>query len=304
MSKKTTIYRITKLGLTNFWRNGWLSVIATLIMSLTLITIAVFIFFSLATSYLANKLNEKIDIRVFFTEVATDNQIEDFQKFLSVQEEVGKVEYTSKKQALADWRTLANVPERLRGLITEDNNPLPRSIQIKLSAPQNSALLERLDSKINQQRWQPLIRNISYEKDLIKRLTGLTTFIRKAGYLISGFFILIAIMVVINTIRLAILVRREEVEIMRLVGASELFVKTPFVIEGTLYGLIATFVALILLKTTVLLLSPITQNYLHDFNINLNDIFSVYLPSLTALLTTVGVGVGVGASMISVRKHL
>ena len=304
MNKKITFYRILKLGLTNFWRNGWLSLAASLMMAVTLLTIAVVLLFSASAKYLADRMNEKIDISIFLTDEATEEQISDFRQYLSMQDEVKRIDYTTKSQALADWRDLPNISDKLKSSITEEGNFLPRSFQVKMADVNNQSSIESLTKKINQPRWQPLIESVRSEKDLIERLTNLTNFAKKIGLLVFVFFTILSILVILNTIHLTILTRKEEVEIMRLVGASENFVRLPFVIEGVLYGVLAAAAALIFLKIGSWLMAPFISHYLSDFGFNLNPLIASYFPLLSILLLVIGAGMGVVASLISVRRHL
>lgn len=298
------IKRITNLGLTNFWRNRWLSLASTLVMTLTLLIISIFVIMTMVINKTTDRIKSKMDITVYFNDSATTEEIADLQQKLAARADVSEVKYVSKEEALQIWnQTQKN--QQIKDLITADENPLPRSLAIKATNPEK---LIEIDSYLSSDDFSSIIHKISYEENkiIIDKLLAITSFIKKLGWLFSGIFIIVSVLVILNTIRLAIFTRKSEIEIMRLVGASDRFIKMPFVIEGALYGIIACILAFILMWLGVyIIIAPLVTQYLGTaVTENLKSFFISYIFYIIFLQFLVGIAVGVGCSLFSIRKYL
>jgi len=287
----TSISRITKLGLTNFWRNRWLSLASTLVMTLTLLIITLFVVMTIVIGKTTDRIKSKMDITVYFRDSATTEEISDLQQTLGARSDVKEVRYISKNL-------------RIRELVKPEENPLPRSLAIKAQVPEQlNAIADFLADDAN----SPIIHKISYEENkiVIDKLLAITSFIKKMGILFSVIFILISILVILNTIRLAIFARKEEIEIMRLVGASDRFIKVPFIVEGSLYGILACILAVILMWVGVFSISPLTNQYLGaQVTENMQQFFISRFGLILLMQFLVGIIVGVASSLFSIRKYL
>lgn len=301
--KWQTLSRIFHLGLMNFWRNRWLSLAATLVMTLTLLIISVFVIMSLVVNKTTDSIREKIDISVYFKDSASTDQIIELQREIAARSDVKEVKYISKDEALANFKAQQQ-GKKVADLINSDENPLPRSLEIKATQAEN---LDQIAQFVSQNTFAPMIHSVSYQENkiVINRLIGFTTFVKRMGWIFSVIFVLISIMVILNTIRLTIFTRKDEIEIMRLVGASDQFIKVPFIIEGFLYGLIATILATIIIKIGVISISPMMEKYL---GLNLSNrmlsFFSGSFLSIIGLELLVGIIIGIGCSLFSIRKYV
>ncbi len=233
--------RILKLGFTNFWRNRWLSLAASLMIMLTLFTMSVFALLNVLIDATTDGIKDRIDLSVFFYENATDQQIQDIQYQLLARPDVKKVQYVDKDQALRLWQQRVINP-KIKDIITKDANPLPRSIQVKANTPES---LGSIAHYLSGEQYKPIVREVSYQKTkaAIDTLLRLTKIVRRIGLLLTGFLLLVSLIVILNTIRLTVFTRRDEVEIMRLVGANGSFIRIPFSIEAILYGLVGGMLA-------------------------------------------------------------
>ncbi len=296
--------RIIKTSFINFFRNGWLSLTATLIMMLALIIVGIFLAMNISTNRLIKELENKIDIVINFTEDASDAQIQKVKAELLARPEIKSVRYISKEDALAEFKSRSNVKSEIRDLVSSQDNPLPRGLQIQSVETEQ---LEVVATITESPTYKKIIDSSTYDdnKYLIERINSMGEFVKKFGLVLAGFFILIASLVVANTIRLAVMFRAQEIEIMRLVGASESFVKIPFLIEGFLYGFFALTVALFLSYFGLGLVTAVIKN--SEFY----DLWQKFVPiyyeefwyiALAQLL--VGSFVGIGASWLSVRKNV
>jgi cell division transport system permease protein len=289
------------MSLVSFWRNRWLSLAATLIMILTLITISFFVSLLLITNKTTQSLRDKVDMAVYFDDSTSKDQITAIQNILLSRGDIKSVDYISKEKALEVWRD-RNADSNIKDLISETDNPLPRSLEIKTVNPED---LEKINSFLSTKDYQPLIKEISYKKNkqLVDRLVKITNFIKIGGWGMSMLFVLIAILVIYNTIRLTIFARSDEIDIMKLVGASDLYVRGPFVLEGMGYGLIGALVSSIIFAFTFRLTVPVAENYLGLSNLNSNYL-GINLLLIILLQFVVGLMLGVFCSILAIKKHL
>jgi cell division transport system permease protein len=182
---------------------------------------------------------------------------------------------------------------------------LPRSLAIKVTQVENiSAIADFLKTA----EFKPIVENISYQdnkKEIVDRLVAITAFTREFGWFICGIFILISILVIVNTIRLTIFTRRDEIEIMRLVGANDSFIKIPFVIEGMLYGILATIFSVLIVLVGVMMLMPRVDHYLGVVNSQfLLQFFAKNIGPMVFLELFVGMIIGICCSLVSIKKYL
>ena len=298
-----TFGRVLKLGVVNFWRNRWLSLAATLVMTLTLLIISTFAISTIVIGKTTDSIRNKMDISVYFQDSASTEQIVDMQQKIAARSDVKEVKYISKEEALAIFKTQQQ-GKKVADLIDPNENPLPRSIEIKAVEAES---LDTIASYVNEEAFKGLVHNISYQENkvVIERLIGFTSFVKKIGWIFSIVFVLIAILVILNTIRLTILTRKDEIEIMRLVGANDSFIKIPFLIEGILYGFIGTIISTIFIKIGVSSISPLIERYMGvDLSLKLNNYFTGNLFTIIGLELLVGIVIGVGCSLISIRRYL
>lgn len=301
--KMESAKRIVKLGLTNFWRNRWLSFAATLIMTLTLLIISTFVILTIVIGKTTTSIRDRMDISVYFQDSASNEQIVNLQRQLAARSDVKEVQYISKDEALVRFKEQQQ-GRKVSQFINPEENPLPRSLDIKTTAAQN---LEAINQFINQDQFKLIIHNISYQenKKIIDRLIAITSFLKEIGWLMSGVFVLISILVIMNTIRLTIFTRKDEIEIMRLVGANDSFIRVPFLIEGLLYGVLATVLAMALVWIGIAILAPRTEQYLGlAVSQQMVHFFVSHFWLMLFLELIVGMSIGVICSLISIRKHL
>ncbi|PIP21824.1 MAG: hypothetical protein COX39_00815 [Candidatus Nealsonbacteria bacterium CG23_combo_of_CG06-09_8_20_14_all_40_13] len=298
--KIVTLERILKLGLTNFWRNRWLSLAATFVMTITLLTISIFTILNLVIQATSESVKSKIDMTVSFYDNVEEEKIQSLETALATMAVVKSTHYIDKDEALSIWQTLP-IKDRTKQLVTKDSNPLPRSLQIKAYNPEDlSKVAEFFDN------YKPLISRISYEnnKDIIQRLINITKFIKQIGWIISLIFITISVLIILNTIRLTIFTRKDEIEIMKLVGASDFFVRIPFIIEGALYGILASILSTFLLYLAIHFISPMVSSYLGTVAFDLNLFFGLNFWRIFLLQLGAGSFIGIACSLFSAHRYL
>lgn len=298
----TTFKRVIKLGLINFYRNGWVSLGTSLVISLTLITISAFVIFNFVINLTAKNLENKINISVYFYDSTSDEQINIVKKQLNNYPNVTKVDYVSKEDAFKIWQS-RQMDDRIKSLVTADNNPLPRSLEINTSSPEQ---LEDIAKFLQKDQYKELVRKIDYQenKDIISKLNNVIKFSKKLGIILSLVFIIISILVILNTIKLTIITRKDEIEIMRLVGANNIFIRIPFFVEGILYGVFASIISIIIIAIGFKLLTPFMNSYLGDINIDFGSFLSQNLFIIIILQLLISVTISVICSFISIQRYL
>jgi len=297
-----TFKRIIKSGWKSFRRNGGLSIATIFIMVMT-ISLVTSLFLSQKTSdFLITSLEEKVDMAVYFTEEPTNEEILTIQEELAGLPEVKKLEYISKEEALAKF------VERHQGeaVIMESleevgGNPLLSSINIKAwEASQYAAISAFLDTA----SFRPLIAKVDYsqKKPAIEKLFSLTSNINTTGIVLSIILAIVAILIAFNTVRIAIYNSKEEIETMRLVGASNRFIRGPFLVQGMISGILAVLITFLVFSVAVWFLSPKIDIIIPGLGLS-SYFFSNFLVILLLQLAA-GVGLGVMASFLAVRKYL
>jgi len=278
-----------------------LSVAATLIMILTLITISFFISLLVITNRTTESLKDKADLIVYFNDEATKDQIFALQNILVSRSDVESVDYISKEKALEKWRSRKG-NEGIKDYITDEENPLPRSLEVKSPNPED---LEKINAYLKGDDYKPIVKQISYEKNkqLIDKLVSVTKFIKKVGYSLSTIFVLIAILIIYNTVKLTIFARSEEIEIMKLVGGSDWYVRGPFVVEGISYGILGAAVSSVIFYFFFRLSIPTAESYLGLSNLN-SSYLGLNIPLIIIIQLLTGIVLGGFCSVIAVKKHL
>lgn len=254
------------------------------------------------TNKVTKSLESRIDIVAYLRDEAADDQVTTLKKMLSNRSDVLDVEYVSKDEALKRWQERYRDNDKIRNAITADNNPLPRSLEIKTKKTSD---LEEVARVLEDRSYSFVVRELSYSKnrDTINRLIRITSFVKIAGWTLSGIFILISILVIYNTIRLTIFARSNEIEIMRLVGASDWYVRGPFIAEGIAYGIAATVIASLLLIVTFNLAIPQVKQYLGDFDLG-GGYLGINIWMVVLVQFIVGVMLGFLCSFTAIKRYL
>ena len=298
----TTLNRIIKSGITNFYRNGWLSTATVLIMTITLLSLTSIFLLNVVLTSVLGILEEKVDISVYFDLNAKEQDILTLKSKLETLEEVKNVEYVSASEALEIFKKRHSDDEILLKSVQELNdNPLEASFNVLAKDASN---YETVASFRNQNQFESIISKINYaeNKFVIERLGNIISVLRQSGLATSLVLALIAFLVAFNTVRLAIYSSREEITIMKLVGASNWFVRGPFIVEGVLHGLVSSAFAFMIIVPGVAALGPKLFNFLPD--INLVNYLGDNFWQLLFFQTLGGIVLGVFSSWFAIRKYL
>lgn len=304
----TNIKRTLKSGFVSFWRNGSVSLASVLVMIVTLLVISSIIFIGAMMTSTLKSIESKVDINVYVTQSASDEDIASLQKSIKNLPEVLSVTFTSREEALNQFRQRHQDDElTLQALDEIGANPLGASFNIRAKDPsQYESIVKFLDSQktgVDGTGIGSVERvNYSNNKAAIDALNRIMTASRKLGTIVVSFFALVSILITFNTIRLAIYIFREEIAVMRLVGASEMYIRGPFVTVGLMYGAVAGLITLLLLYPMTYYVGPLTFNLGTGLNV-----FSYYVSNFGQMfLIVVGTGLILGAvsSYLAVKKYL
>jgi cell division transport system permease protein len=277
-----------------FWRNALMSFAATATMVLMLLLLAGF--WIIQTGLLAGLqfTEQKVEVVAYLHTNASPNQIEQLHDRVEAMAEVESAEYTSRDEALDRFQESMRAQGREDLTRYLDANPLYASLEVKLVDPsQVRAVNAALDG-------EPLIRNVLNVEDLVDRVLTVTSILRTAGTVLLVVVGIIVLFIIVNTIRLAVFARAEEIEIMRLVGASDAFIRWPFVFEGAFVGLLGSLLTLGILAAAA---DPLS-GFMTDFFKVLPLQFGTLTRDLVMLVMGAGVGLGIIGSWLSVRTYL
>jgi len=298
----TTLGRIIKSGLLNFWRNGWLSTATVLIMTVALITWTSIFLLNVVLTSVLDVLAEKVDVSVYFNLDTKEPDILTLKSKLENLKEVANVEYVSTDQALEIFKNRhANDDVLLKSIKELNINPLEASLNI---LAKDSTQYATIASFLNQDQFKNIISKINYteNKVVIDRLNNIIRVLRESGFVAGLILAFIAFLVAFNTVRLAIYSSREEITVMKLVGASNWFVRGPFIVEGVLHGIIASAFSFMVIIPGIGFLGPKLLNFLPE--INLMNYIGNNFWSLLLFQTLGGIILGVFSSWVAIRKYL
>jgi cell division transport system permease protein len=277
-----------------FWRNVAMSLAATATMTLMLILLAGF--FIVQNGLLAGLafVEQKVEVVADLRASASDAEVAQLETRILALPQVREVEHVTKEEALRRFREArtAQGEEDLTRYL--DDNPLHASLEVKLRDPSDfGTVMESL-------RADPAVERVKNITDLVDRVVTVTNFLRTAGLAILAVIGAIVLFIIINTIRLAVVSRSEEIEVMRLVGASDAFIRWPFVFEGALVGLLG---AALTLGTIAALAEPL-GGFMFEFFRVLPIRVGAIARDVSLLVLGSGIGLGVLGAWISVRTYL
>ena len=302
----TTIKRIVSGGAKNFVRSGAVSFATVLIMTVTLVIVGFLIFLSALLTHTLSLVEDKVDVNVYFVVDASESDILLIQEDLEALPEVASVTYTSRDAALAEFRERhANDQLTLQALDELGENPLGASLAIKAEDPtQYEAIVNHLAGDGGMVAGADIIDRINYyqNKSVIDRLTGAIRTMERAGLFVVILFAGASVIIALATIRLAIYTAKDEIAVMRLVGASNMYIRGPFIVAGILSGIMAAVIALILFYPATWYAGNALSSWLGGFNL-----FSYYADNFVmvfGILIGSGILIGALASWLAVRRYL
>ena len=306
--KYTTLIRIIETGTVNFMRNVTLAVAAMAVMVVTL-TIVLFSIIANATFVnTINQITDKISVSAYLKDSVSEQQGQELAANIRKQPEVEKVIYLNKKQALANYVEQNKANTNLVTAAAAVGNPIPATIQVYpkdlneinaikvyLVQPQNKKLQTPESPSYNGDR-----------KKAIDNITHATNVLRKIGIFSIVTFSIICALIIFNTIQMAIFNRRDEIKIMRLLGASTPYIRGPYIVESAIYGILSAVISVLVINSAFLA----SSNALQASSLALLDInyastyFGAHFWQFLLLQIGIGIIIGTISSAIATRRYL
>jgi len=295
--------RTFKESFKNFWRNGSLSVAAVSILALTLFIMSVIFVLVVTGNDVLKSIQQKSNITVYFKSDISEEDILKVKQDLGNYKEIKSADYVSKDEALGNFKK-SNADNQiiLKALEEIGGNPLLPSLVVKAN---DSSKYDSIANYISTAPFKDNVSRINYDrnKEVIGKLNDLVSEYKKIGLGIAILFSVIAILITFNTIRITIYTQKQEIEVMRLVGASNLYIRLPFIFEGITYALVASVISMVLLFLTF----KFAPNYVATKIIPSGALLSYYYHGFLAIFglqILAGAVLGIFSGLIAIRKYL
>ena len=300
--KSNKLKRTFKEGLDNFYRNGWLTFATVGVLAISLYIISMTAMLGATADIVLKNIQDKINISVYFNPDVAESTILDIKSKLVGFEEIKSIDYVSKDQALEQFKKFGDGNPSISQALDEiGDNPLLSALVIRTK---NINQYDLVAKSISSSSFAEDISRIDFEenKAAIEKLTSIIKIVEQVGLTLGIVFIIIGVLITFNAIRLTMYSHRHEFQIMRLVGASNIYIRMPFIFEGIFYGVTSAIIVLILLFITSKFLAPLTAG-----SINGGDIVSFYFHNffiIFGLLLLSGMGLGTLSGIIAIRRYL
>jgi len=298
----TPLRRVIKSGLDSFSRDGGLAAANVFIMVMTISVITSIFLFQDVSQFLVSSIQEKVDISAYFKYETSEERILEVKDELAQLSQVKEVEFVSKEEALSNFSERHKEDLVLMESLAEIGyNPFLASLNIKAFDPNQ---YEEVAGFLEDSSYGSLIEKVDYyqRKPVIDRIFALTSNLNTAGIILSLIFVVVAILVAFNSVRLAIYNCREEIKIQRLVGASNWFIRGPFLAQGAVIGAFSALIALLLFTFLSWILNSRVEFLFPDlslFGLFLTNFWLIFFIQLVA-----GIGLGIVSSLIAIRRYL
>lgn len=297
-----SLYRIIKFSFQDIARNIWLTIVTITILLLALFSINMLLTVRLISANAVSAIKEKIDISLYLKPETSEVEIIALKEKLSASEKIKNIVYISKQAALEDFREKYRNNQAVLAALKElGRNPLSPSLVIVPSNFEQSGLLinelKVLDSPIIESR------DFADNTAILGKINNITKRVNEVGLVIIGIFILTSLLVVYNAIRVAIYTHRQEIEIMRLVGASNFFVYMPYIVSAFVYALLSLLVIISIFYPFLTLLQPYLEVFFMGYNVNILSYFVNNFLLIFGSQFLVVLLINVVASLFAVRKY-
>jgi cell division transport system permease protein len=299
--------RVLRAGFVNFWRNGIVSLASVLIMTVTLTLFSFLIFSNAVLNFSLTQIKDRVDMTIYFYPTATQDEVDSLRAFVEELPEVEETVFISSDEALANFTERhSNDQLVLQALEELGDNPLGASLNVKAYDPAQyetiANLLEGPDALVVDV--SSIIERINYRQnqEVIERLNNLIRVSQTIALGISIIFILMSIIITYNTIRLAIHAAQEEIEVMRLVGADNHYIRGPFLMSGLLYGIVSAILAMVILYPLTLWAGRFTEDFFGGFN--LYWYYADNLVQMSLVLIVSGALLGAISSVFATSRYL
>lgn len=294
--------RIIKFSFQDIGRNIWLSIVTITILVLALFSVNMLLTVDVITKAAVSSIKEKIDINLYLKPDAAEDKISALRAKISNFNQVKEIKYISRSEALESFRVKhKNNPEVLDALRELGNNPLAPILVIKSNDidkyDELIVELNKVDNDIIESR------NFEDHKEILEKINNVSNKINKAGIVVSLIFIIISVLVVFNAIRVAIYTHRKEIGIMKLVGASNAFVKAPFLISGVIYAIVGVLIVIAIFYPFLTILQPYLETFFVSYDINIVSYYNANFIKIFGLQFLGAAFINIIASFTALSKY-
>ena len=304
--KFLTFVRMCRYGVNNFTRNAWLSLAATAVMTITLFVI--FASFSARAILVdtATSVRDSVNMAIYVVPETTDEQIKTITADLKDLSSVLKVEFisseTAREQIIEENKNDTGYLEAIK----ESTNRTPGTFNIKVADINDTTQLSTFveENEVVKEAIDPSHKpSFTSGKTTIETIGRAVDFAQKVGIIASAIFIVMSTLIIFNTISMAIFNRRDEINMMKLIGAEKSFIRGPFIVEAVVYGFFAAIIAAILGYVVLFAVAPTLQTY--DINVQPTvDFVTMYAAFVVLAMMAIGSLIGIIASLLATRRHL
>ncbi len=301
-----TLWRMIAFGFQNFWRNIWLSLITVLIVVLNLFLMSLVFGLNVVGQQTLTAVRQKVNLSVYFTPTTSEQRVDQIRQELLKKPEVQSIRLITRAEHLEQLkRTTAD-----KGLVNAaiealGDNPLGAGLVITAKTLDGYSVIAKA---LANPQYQPIIEDTGNDfqtnQTVISRLSSIVQRVQVGTLWLTLLFATIAVLMVFNTIRVAIYSQREEIGVMKLVGASDAFVRGPFVITSLLYGLVASLVVTGALAPILTLTNPFFAQFFAGYDINVLGYVQQNLWTIVGLELAVGCGLSVLSSLFAIGRYL
>lgn len=288
---------IIKQGFQGMWRNRGMGLASITSITAVLVILGLVLIMIISLNNVVVDTQEKFDeIHIFLEDDITEEQIRKIEDEIKNNQEILSVVFESKDQALENWKEeWGEDAYLLEGL---EPNPLPNTLIVQLRE------IEYTEAIVDSIEGLQGVEEIQYNQDIVEKLVLFANYVRAGGLMIVGILVLVSVFIISNTIKLTVTARKREINIMKYVGATNGYIRGPFIIEGLLFGLIGVLVSILIVNYG--------YNYFFDaINDKLYVLFTVYLVPPAALIkdisiifVAIGTGIGALGSLVSLKRFL
>lgn len=305
--KWNTFLRMVNYGIRNITRNLWLTLAAVAIMVITLAVILSTVLVSVASSDTIKLISDKVGASIYIKADVSEKDRKEMQDKLSSLDNVKSVEFISAKQAKEDFaKRNSNNSERLKALY-EATDRFPATFRIILEDIKDFKSLDNFVKTDETYKKNRSEQDSSFEdksnSNTVEKIGRTINVVQKAGFALAIVSICLAILIVFNTIRMAIFNRRDEIEMMKLIGASRSFIRGPFIVEAIVYGMISALVSTIAVAIGILSIRDKLSNYGIGMD-RVSQLLTVYIGLVLLFMLLIGAVIGMISSFLATKKHL
>lgn len=290
-----TVKRHFREGLKNSWRNSWMTLASIAAVTTTLILVGTFIALLMNINHIAQSIEEDVEIKVYIDLTATEESIDELGERISTITNVQNVTFSSRDDELQNLISSMGEQGSVWDTFMQDN-PLLDAYVVEAINPQDTMEIAAEIEDFNG------VDYVNYGQEVVEALFAFNNFARNIGLILIAALLFTAIFLISNTIKITIFARRKEIEIMKLVGATNWFIRWPFFVEGLLLGVLGSIIPIALLAAIYNFL--IGSAAINQFDFIQILPFNPFIWQLGGLILLIGAGIGVWGSVMSVRKFL